>query len=162
MYVCMTDFLGCKPRTLLVHNQFLSATVFKSSLQGCSQAIRPHICAGIGDCPDPHAAPTELREVHMGVFIVPLSLRVASFSSRVSSANLLGVHSMPLSFMKMPYGVAPCTDSWRTALVPGFSLDSELLTLTPWSPNKYVSLQVRFKSVWGQGHIRAFWKILCP
>lgn len=156
MYVWLTFWVASPEHCRLISN-FSSVTVFKPSLQGCSQSIRPQVRAGIGDCPDADAGPIELCEVHRDVFIVSLSPCIASFPSRVSSANLLG---MPLSFMKIPCGVGPCTDSWGTALVPGFNLDAELLTLTPYiqpipySPNKYIFLR--------RGHIRALEKILYP
>ena len=54
--------------------------------------------------------------------------------SLLSSANLLTVHSIPssISLIKMLKSTGPKTDTWRTSVVTGLHLDTELLATTLW------------------------------
>ena len=65
-----------------------------------------------------------IASLHPSTSSAPLSM--------VSYANLLRVHSIPLSMSptKMLNSTSPSTDPWRTWLITGLYLNSELLTAT--------------------------------
>ena len=79
----------------------------------------------------------------MGPFLQPVQVSLDGFLpynvlttplSLVSSANLLRVHSMPLSMslIRMLKSTGPRTDPWGTLLVPGLHPDTDPLIKTLW------------------------------